>query len=263
MEIICRMGLHCEPAQVSRLVPAEWQSEANGKLRSIGMATSHLIHIYPLLFEPGDRLSREEFLERWERMPKIKHAELIDGVVYMPSPVSLPHSRFDSLFQYLLSHYAVHTSGCNCVSNATWLMLESAPQPDSALYVLPEYGGRAGKHELFLAGAPELAVEVSTSSRSYDLGPKLSLYQRAKVQEYVVALVEEQGIEWRLLEQDSYRLMQPDSDGVFRSKIFPGLWVDPTSFWSEDAARLLGVLEEGLVSEDHMNFQKSLWAAHG
>ena len=91
-------------------------------------------------------------------------------------------------------------------------------------------------------------MEVAASSRSYDLGPKLALYQRAEVPEYVAALVEEARIEWRVLEKGSYRLMPTDADGIFRSKAFPGLWLDSVAFWRKDGARLLDVLEQGLQS---------------
>ena len=44
----------------------------------------------PVLLPPlhdGDRLTSDEFIRRWEAMPDLKHAELIDGIVQMPSPV--------------------------------------------------------------------------------------------------------------------------------------------------------------------------------
>ena len=41
--------------------------------------------ILPL--EHGDHLTREEFERRYEAMPHVRKAELIEGVVYMPSPV--------------------------------------------------------------------------------------------------------------------------------------------------------------------------------
>jgi hypothetical protein len=36
----------------------------------------------------GDRLTRAEFERRYSAMPTVKKAELIEGVVYMPSPVT-------------------------------------------------------------------------------------------------------------------------------------------------------------------------------
>lgn len=210
---------------------------------------THLLADHPLLFEPGDRLSREEFLARWECMPELKKAELIDGVVYMPSPVSLVHSLFDTIVHMVLGVYAARTPNCEPLSNATWLMLESAPQPDACLCWRPASGEIKTTKDL-ATGRPDLVVEVAKSSRSYDLGPKLALYQRAEVQEYVTAPVEEERMEWRVLERGSYRLMPPDADGIFRSKVFPGLWVDSAAFWRKDRSKLLAVLEQGLNSRE-------------
>lgn len=39
--------------------------------------------------ENGDRLSRAEFERRYQAMPQVKRAELIEGVVYMASPLRL------------------------------------------------------------------------------------------------------------------------------------------------------------------------------
>ena len=208
---------------------------------------THMIPIGPLLFESGDRLSREEFLERWERTPALKKAELIDGVVYLPSPVSFGHGFFDTVLQMLLNNYAAKTPGCETIANATWLMLDSAPQPDSCLCWVPATGKIKTTKDL-ATGSPELIVEVAVSSRSYDLGPKLALYQRAEVQEFVAVLVEEERIEWRILEGGSYRLMQADADGIFHSKVFPGLWLDSAALWRMDRSQLLAVLEQGLQS---------------
>lgn len=213
---------------------------------------THLVHVNPLLFEPGDRLSREEFLELWERMPGLKFAELIDGVVYMPSPLSHEHGRRDSQMQLLLGTYAARTRKCEVLSNATWLMLESAPQPDVALRYFPEFGGRTDMSDELASGAPELVVEIAKSSRSFDLGPKLALYQRAGVTEYVAVLVSERRVQWRMLEGGSYVLSSP-TDGVFRSRVFPGLWLEETALWAGDTDRLLATLDEGLVSARQAN----------
>jgi hypothetical protein len=217
---------------------------------------THLALINPLLFGPGDRLTLEEFLERWEQMPGLKFAELFDGVVYMPSPVSVEHGRRDGLMQLLLATYAARTAVCVNITNATWLMGGSAPQPDIAVRLLPEFGGMTDTSGFLAVGAPELVVEICRSSRSYDLGPKLALYQRAGVPEYLAVLIEDQRIEWRYLEGGSYRLMQPDENGVFKSRIYPGLWVDETAFWAGDSPRSLEVLEAGLLSTECRDFLK-------
>src|SRR5262252_7572965 len=114
----------------------------------------------PLLLASGDRMELEEFLERWEREPGLKFAELIDGVVYMPSPLSLPHSRYDGLAQLPLSYYAARSGICENLPQATWLMERSAPQPDLALSLKAEYGGKLRVAPGDLAsGLPELVVE--------------------------------------------------------------------------------------------------------
>jgi hypothetical protein len=209
----------------------------------------------PMLLAPGDRMELEEFLERWEQEPGLKFAELIDGVVYMPSPVSVPHMDSDGLAQSIFGYYRLRSGICKNRPNGTWVMLGSAPQPDLALSLNPEYGGQMRLTPRNLAsGIPDLIVEICRSSRSYDLGPKLALYQRASVPEYVAILVEERRFEWRVLVQGSYQFLEAEN-GIFRSRVFPGLWIDEPAFWREDSARLLAVLDEGLSSPEFLDFK--------
>ena len=209
---------------------------------------AQLIHSSPLLFAPGDRMSRDEFLRRWERMPDVKFAELIDGLVYMPSPVSFEHMDHDGNLHVLLAHYVIRVGTCKLYPNGTWLMLESAPQPDVALALLPQHGGKVRVLNGLTTGTPELIVEVSGSSRSYDLGPKLALYQRAAVPEYLAVLLEERRLEWRILNDNGgYDLLEADG-GVYRSRIFPGLWVSERAFWDGDIAAMIETLDAGLAS---------------
>jgi Uma2 family endonuclease len=63
----------------------------------------------------------------------VKFAEPIDGAVYIHTPVSYKHGRRDLHKQLLLGAYAAATGVCEAVSDATWLMSDSAPQPDVAL----------------------------------------------------------------------------------------------------------------------------------
>ncbi len=199
----------------------------------------------PGLLAPGDQMSREEFLRRWEQMPDLKFAELIEGVVYMPSPVSRSHADFDSMIGGLLLYYATRVPGCRSSANATWLINpRNAPQPDLSLRKVK---GRSRVEGKFAAGVPELVAEICVSSRSYDLGPKLALYQTTGVPEYLAALVEERRVEWRYLERGSYKLLKPHRDGTLRSRIFPGLWLNVEALWKEDAAGLIATLEKGLA----------------
>jgi Uma2 family endonuclease len=193
-------------------------------------------------------------------MPELKFAELIDGVVYMPSPLSTDHGRTDSRIVTWLGVYAADTPGCDAGIQATWLMLESAPQPDSYLWIVPECGGQSTIDGKYHAGAPELAAEICLTSAAYDLRVKKTLYQTAGVREYVAVLVEEEQIRWHRLVKGVYELCRPTSKGVFRSKTFPGLWLDGPALWKYDMARVLQTLQRGLRSAEHTAFVKKLAA---
>ena len=206
----------------------------------------------------GQRLKRDEFLRRWENMPEVKHAELIGGLVYMPSPISLDHSSHDGLVIGWLTYYAARTPGCDAGSSGTWLMLEDAPQPDADLRILPEYGGQSWVEGPYCAGAPELAAEVSLSSASYDLGPKMELYRVAGVREYVAVLLGERGVVWYRLVDGKYVPLQPGAGGLLRSVVFPGLWLDPDALLTLNGAKIFDVLDLGLRSPEHQDFVQLL-----
>ena len=119
----------------------------------------------PPPFERGDKLTRDEFMRRWEQHPEIKFAELIGGIVYMPSPLSREHGKSDNRVCGWLWVYHAHTPGTEAGNNTTTLMLADAPQPDGYLRILPEYGGRSGDEGIYVSGAPELLTEVSLSGK--------------------------------------------------------------------------------------------------
>ena len=130
--------------------------------------------------QAGDRLTREEFERRYEATPHLKKAELIEGVVYMPPPVSanghgVPHASFTTW----LGMYWWATPGVQVGDNTTLrLDLDNEPQPDNFLRILPECGGQSGDSGGYIAGAPELIAEVASSSVSYDLHDKMNAYRR-------------------------------------------------------------------------------------
>ncbi len=194
-------------------------------------------------------------------MPELKFAELIDGVVYMPSSVTSDHGRHESSVVFWLASCVVHTPACDTGSQGTWLMLQSAPQPDTYLWVLPEYSGQSTIQANYHVGAPELVAEICLTSAAYDLGVKKTLYQAAGVREYVAVIVEDQDVRWHRLVKGEYQLCRPTSDGIVRPKTFPSLWLDAPVLGSLDLARLLHTLERGLESAEHAAFVKKL-AAH-
>jgi Uma2 family endonuclease len=209
----------------------------------------------------GDFLSRDEFLRRWEAMPHLKRAELIGGIVYMPSPLSREHGATDLDVATWLGVYKAATPGCEGMCNATWLMGEDdAPQPDTSLRLLPEYGGQSRTQGKYAAGAPEFLAEVCLSSAAYDLHQKLRLYQEAGVQEYLAVLVWEREVRWHRLSGDRFQVVPAPADGVYRSAVFPGLWLDGAALLAGDLARVLAVLNQGLQSAEHTAFVAQLAA---
>jgi Putative restriction endonuclease len=208
----------------------------------------------------GQRLTVEEFLRRWEAMPEVKFAELIDGVVYMPSPQTSDHGRAEIRMDTWLGTYIAHTPGCDAGSQSTWLMLQSAPQPDCYLWVRSEYGGQSTTQGKYHIGAPELASEICLTSEAYDLGVKKALYQTAGVREYIAILMEEEEIRWHRLVKGVYELLRPTPNGVFHSRVFPGLWLDERELWNYDMARVLRTLQRGLRSAEHAAFVRKLAA---
>jgi Uma2 family endonuclease len=222
---------------------------------------STAIALPPLLRE-GDRLDNREFLRRWEAMPELKHAELIDGVVFLaPSPVSLNHGEMHARMGAWLYGYAEDTPGCGTGVTATWIMSAAdVPQPDLFLRLQPEFGGQSGESSGFGSGAPELIVEISGSTLSRDLGAKLELYRRTGVKEYLTVLLSPQQIIWRELARGRYRELKPDEDGLIRSRVFPGLWLDPATAWNLKKSVREGV-RKGLASPEHAAFARRLEAA--
>lgn len=198
----------------------------------------------PLPLENGESMHSREFLRRYERMPQVKKAELIEGVVYMGSPVSVRHARPDALIQGSLVAYASRHPDTEALPNATVILdAENTVQPDALLRRLPEHGGLSRVNEDgYLAGPPELIVEVATNSTSIDLRDKRRAYCRNGVREYLVWLVAEARLEWFCLEGDDYRPQPPDAQGLLHSRVFPGLRLPVAPALAGDLAAVLAAL---------------------
>jgi Uma2 family endonuclease len=215
--------------------------------------------VFPPLLRDGDRLTRDEFMRRWEQMPDLHFAELIDGIVYMPSPVSRVHGVFHSRSNYWLVSYIAATPGCEAADAVTWLMSEdSAPQPDLSLRIESAFGGQSRIEGEYPAGAPELVVEISYTTSAKDMGAKLRLYERSGVLEYVTLRPRKQQIIWRELIEGKYREIAPDEDGLLRSRIFPGLWLNPAALWAGDVQALAATLQQGIATSEHGEFVERL-----
>ena len=211
----------------------------------------------------GDHLSRAEFERRYRAMPHIKRAELIEGVVYMPSPVYVQHGEPHAHVMGWLFGYKLATPGLRLADNTSVrLDFDNEVQPDAVLFRASGYGGRCQiSPEGFIEGSPDLVVEVSSSTVSFDMNTKLRVYRRNGVQEYLVLLAQEERAVWHVLVEGEYQVLAPDDHGILRSQVFPGLWLHPERFWAGDLGGLMAVLGEGLASPDHAGFVASMAAS--
>lgn len=213
--------------------------------------------------EAGDHMNAAEFERRYRAMPTLKKAELIRGVVYMPSPVRLehhgePHSEAVEWIVY----YKSLTPGVRSGDNNTIRFDEcNEPQSDISLLIPASAGGQSTiSEDDYVTGPPELVFEVTSSTRSLDLGAKKVLYAEFGVREYVVWRVQDEVIDWFLLENGKYVSRDPDPDDIFRSTVFPGLWLDWKALLKEDLARVFAVLQQGEATPEHAAFVKRLAA---
>jgi Uma2 family endonuclease len=211
--------------------------------------------------ENGDRLSRAEFYRRWEAMPRIKHAERIEGVVYMQAAARYEgHGRPNLRLGALLIDYEIHTPGVESGENATVQADDdNDPQPDLCLFVLPERGGQCRvTPDDYLEGAPEFIGEIAASSASRDLHQKLDLYERVGVREYLVWKTLEDEIVWHRHASGRLTVVPPDGDGVYRSTVFPGLWIDAQALIQGRMADAFATLRVGLQTPEHAAFAQQL-----
>lgn len=209
----------------------------------------------------GDRLTRAEFERRYNAMPNTKKAELIEGIVYMPSPVShRDHSRPHAQIMALFGVYYLNTKGTDLGDNATVrLDLDNEPQPDILLRIIKDADGSSIVDEDgYIQGSPELVVEIANSTASYDMHDKLNTYRRNGVQEYIVWLVGDGELLWYTLKDGEYRLLEADDEGTLRSLVFPGLWLNLPAILAGDLSGALATVQAGIQSPEHQRFVSQL-----
>jgi Uma2 family endonuclease len=213
--------------------------------------------------ENGDRLNRYEFERRYNAMPSLRKAELIEGVVYMAAALRFrshgePHGN---IIGWLWT-YKIATSGVELAIEPTIrLDLENAPQPDAVLLIQEACGGQARLSEDdYIEGAPELIAEIAASSAAIDLGDKKRAYRRNGVKEYIVWQVFDQKLDWFSLEAGEYVSLPVDAAGVIRSQVFPGLWLAVNDLLAGNMTQVSAVVQAGLNSPEHQAFVQRLQA---
>ena len=208
--------------------------------------------ILPL--ENGDRLSRHEFERRYTESLDIKKAELIEGVVYVASPLRFQrHAEPHSNLIGWLWNYRIHTPGIKLgIEPTIRLDQDNEPQPDGVLLIDESLGGKSRiTDDDYIEGAPELVAEIADSSAAYDLYDKKKAYKRNGIQEYIVWQSLENKLDWFGLHDSEYILLQPDVEGIIKSQVMPGLWLSVTALLAGDMVKVLEVLQTGLNSPEH------------
>jgi Uma2 family endonuclease len=220
----------------------------------------------PLLYT-GLRLNRDEFyrrVEEWERSGKsARGIERLEGIVYMPTPLPVDsHGEPLAKIVAWLGYYMAHTQGAqaSCCSTAK-LDKNNDPECDAILRIRPGFGGQSETDESgYLAGAPEFSVEIAGTSSQRDLETKFEIYRRNGVLEYLVWETIAEEFHWFVLDDGDYRRLLPDEEGLLRSRVFPGLWLDINALLDGDLAKVLQVVQQGLTTDEHQQFVAQLAA---
>lgn len=228
--------------------------------RWASLAELHEIPIPPL--RTGDRMSRTEYAAIYEPLPTDFRAQLIEGVVYLSGPVKYSHGSATSRLTGLVGMYSGWTKGVSGSLHPTIRLDEmNEPEPDAVLLIDADHGGQTfTPPEDFLTGPPEWIGEVVETRDALEFGPKWNAYARNGVREYVVWCLEDQSITWFILRDGRYEARTPDADGVVRSDVFPGLWLDVVAMIEDNFPRLKVVIEQGLASPEHAAFVAALRA---
>ncbi len=215
----------------------------------------------PPSFVDGERMTHAEFRRRSESLGDGKYAELIRGIVHMVFGAHFEHGCSDFALSGWLFHYMRVTPGVVGATNiSTVLSDDTEVQPDQQLFIPEALGGRSRLVGGLVVGPPELVVEVSDSTRSRDLGSKKAEYEKAGVPEYLFVGIGPDEVRWFAQVEGRYVLIAPEADGVLRSRVFPGLWLDPKALLTGDAGAVIGALERGLASAEHARFAAELAA---
>lgn len=189
----------------------------------------------------GDRMSPEEFDRIYADLHDVR-AELIDGVVYVASPVRTDsHGRHHALLATVLGTFLASDPSADISDNGTLVMAEgSRVQPDLTLFRI---GGRAMVNRFgYLEGAPEFIAEIAASTVDYDLRDKFELYQRAGIAEYLVWRTADRAIDFFRNTNGTYSRVDPGPDGIIESTTFPGLRFHITALLAGDLKTALSAV---------------------
>lgn len=217
------------------------------------------------LLRNGEHLNQRTFHKRYEAAPEDFRAELVGGIVFLRTRRTRAHGALLAKVGSWLCEYGDATPGTEGLLDVTVALGPASElEPDACLLHLPKCGGQTWEDEDgYINGAPEWVGEVSDSTESIDRNRKKLDYEKAGVREYMVAALRTGQVFWYIRRRGKFKEMAPGSDGIFRSEVFPGLWLDPAAFLKRDGKRVLAVLHQGLASPEHATFVAKLKKAQG
>lgn len=97
-------------------------------------------------------------------------------------------------------------------------------------------------------------MEIVGSARAYDLHQKKGAYRRNGVCEYLAWITGEHCLFWWALRQGEYQELTAVDDGLLKSGVFPGLWLDAGALLDGDMKAVLAAVRRGLDTPEHRAF---------
>lgn len=182
-------------------------------------------------------LTAQDFLE-W--LEPGRHADLIDGEIFMHSPVSIRHADLlnfvDSVLRVYIDRHRIGVLYREVV--AVRLSGRNVFMPDLAFY---RAGRESAIRETHISEAPDLVVEVlSPRTADRDIGPKFAEYEEHGVREYWI--LDPETLAHRFYRASGEELVEyADGEKRIDSSVVPGFflkreWLDPGALPRIDSA---------------------------
>ena len=199
--------------------------------------------------ENGDRMTQEEFHRRYEAYPDDVKIELIGGTVYVASPMRTPQGELTWKLIIPLDFYVEtdprrprrrrrHRHPRGEERAATGPALAPAPRIRRAVGDFDE--------RRYLVAAPEFIAEVAHSTRALDLNQKRKTTSRQGFRNTSSFASRRKHFTGSTSLPNGK--LKADKQGLWKSRVFPGLWLDQAALFALDSARLRAAVQKGIAS---------------
>jgi len=134
-----------------------------------------------------------------------------------------------------------------CVLAKVQLSPEEAEVP--GLVAMVNYGRKKQcqvQDEVF-HGPPNFVLDVFESEEDEDYKRRRDRFSKHGVEEYFVAFNDEPVVlHWHRRDTSGYRLVEPDGDGILRSRALPNFWLPSKAIEERDWWTAVGCIERGV-----------------